>query len=237
MALSRRTGQRFQGSIWPGFVDAMTGLLLVLMFVLTMFMVMQFVLRETITGQESELDDLSQEITALAEALGLERDRSKRLETDLGALNATLDDVNERAAAQSALIAALQQERDEQAATIADAQAQITSFESQVASLLSQRDDALGDVAALETAQAELLSEKEALDLALASARSEIDSQVEAARLAAAQREAMEALIADLRKDGADKDAELTARAADLAKLQEALTEQEVYRKAYFNYS
>jgi hypothetical protein len=25
MALSRRTGQRFQGSIWPGFVDAMTG--------------------------------------------------------------------------------------------------------------------------------------------------------------------------------------------------------------------
>ncbi|NCZ66738.1 MAG: hypothetical protein EBY64_10090 [Rhodobacteraceae bacterium] len=47
MALSRRTGQRFQGSIWPGFVDAMTGLLLVLMFVLTIFMVIQFVLRET----------------------------------------------------------------------------------------------------------------------------------------------------------------------------------------------
>ena len=39
MALSRRTGQRFQASIWPGFVDAMTGLLLVLMFVLTIFMV------------------------------------------------------------------------------------------------------------------------------------------------------------------------------------------------------
>ena len=55
MALSRRTGQRFQGSIWPGFVDAMTGLLLVLMFVLTIFMVIQFVLRETISGQETEL--------------------------------------------------------------------------------------------------------------------------------------------------------------------------------------
>ncbi len=39
MALSRRTGTRFQASIWPGFVDAMTGLLLVLMFVLTIFMV------------------------------------------------------------------------------------------------------------------------------------------------------------------------------------------------------
>ena len=70
MALSRRTGQRFQASIWPGFVDAMTGLLLVLMFVLTIFMVIQFVLRETITGQESELDALAAEIVAISEALG-----------------------------------------------------------------------------------------------------------------------------------------------------------------------
>ncbi len=59
MGLSRRTGQRFQASIWPGFVDAMTGLLLVLMFVLTIFMVIQFVLRETISGQETELNTLS----------------------------------------------------------------------------------------------------------------------------------------------------------------------------------
>ena len=72
MALSRRTGHRFQASIWPGFVDAMTGLLLVLMFVLTIFMVVQFVLRETITGQENELNLLSAEIAAIAEALGLD---------------------------------------------------------------------------------------------------------------------------------------------------------------------
>ena len=72
MALSRRTGQRFQAQIWPGFVDAMTGLLLVLMFVLTIFMIVQFVLRETISGQESELNALSAEVSALARALGLE---------------------------------------------------------------------------------------------------------------------------------------------------------------------
>ena len=66
MALSRRTGNRFQGSIWPGFVDAMTGLLLVMMFLLTIFMVVQFVLRETISGQETELNSLSDEIEALA---------------------------------------------------------------------------------------------------------------------------------------------------------------------------
>ena len=230
MALSRRTGQRFQGSIWPGFVDAMTGLLLVLMFVLTMFMVMQFVLRETITGQESELDDLGQEIAALAQALGLERDRSERLENDLGTLNATLDDATTRAEAQSALIASLQQERADQDSALSAAQAQITSFEAQVASLLSQRIDALDSVAALEQAQAELLSEKEVLDLALATARSEIDEQVEAARLAAAQREAMDALIADLRAQGEDKDAVISARALELAELQEALSAEEEAR-------
>ena len=55
------------GSIWPGFVDAMTALLLVLMFVLSIFMIVQGVLRETITGQESELDQLAGEVTALSQ--------------------------------------------------------------------------------------------------------------------------------------------------------------------------
>ena len=90
MALSRRTGQRFQASIWPGFVDAMTGLLLVLMFVLTIFMIVQFVLRETISGQEDELTTLADEVAALAGALGLEERENSRLQARLGALNTTL---------------------------------------------------------------------------------------------------------------------------------------------------
>ena len=50
MALTRRSVQRMSGSIWPGFVDAMTALLLVLMFVLTIFMIVQAIQRETITA-------------------------------------------------------------------------------------------------------------------------------------------------------------------------------------------
>src|SRR6056297_1200290 len=96
MALSRRTGQRFQSSIWPGFVDAMTGLLLVLMFVLSIFMIVQYVLRETISGQETQLDELSSEVAALSRALGLERDRSDTLEERVGELTATLGDARER---------------------------------------------------------------------------------------------------------------------------------------------
>ena len=75
MALTRRSTRRLTGNIWPGFVDAMTGLLLVLMFVLTIFMFVQFVLRETISGQESELNQLTIEITQLARALGMEQQR------------------------------------------------------------------------------------------------------------------------------------------------------------------
>ncbi len=93
MALSRRTGQRFQGSVWPGFVDAITGLLMVLTFVLTIFMVVQFVLRETISGQEDELTALSDEVAALVGALGLEERENSRLEARLGVLNSTLTQV------------------------------------------------------------------------------------------------------------------------------------------------
>lgn len=198
MALSRRTGQRFQASIWPGFVDAMTGLLLVLMFTLTIFMVVQYVLRETITGQETQLDTLSGEVQALADALGLERRRAADLTTRVGELGATLTAAQANVDRQSALIASLTTERDKTRTDLDAAQNRITAFEAQVAALISDRDGARAMVADLQGETSRLLSEQEALSLALAVARSEVDAQLENARLAAAKREAMEALIAGL---------------------------------------
>ena len=232
MALSRRTGQRFQASIWPGFVDAMTGLLLVLMFVLTIFMVVQFVLRETISGQGTELDALGAEVAALAQALGLEQRRSADLTTRLGELDATLGDARAQISQQEALILSLRGERDAGLAALEAAQTRITSFEAQVAALLSERDAALGTVAELEAEQGRLLSEQEALNLALAQARSEIDAGVEAARLAAARREALEALIADLRVEQAEAAAQAQALSGQVDDLQAQLTEEEAARLA-----
>ncbi|MFD1158976.1 peptidoglycan -binding protein [Roseovarius aestuarii] len=202
MALSRRTGARFQASIWPGFVDAMTGLLLVLMFVLTIFMVVQFVLRETISGQESKLDALSAEVAALAQALGLEQDRSASFETRVGELTATLS--------------AARQQEEAQAA-------QIASFEEQVAGLLAQRDKSIGQIADLEGARDALISEREALQLALAGLRDEVDAQAEAARLSAARRAALDALVADLRRRNTETQEALGGQVAALeAELSEA---------------
>lgn len=232
MALSRRTGARFQASIWPGFVDAMTGLLLVLMFVLTIFMVVQFVLTEQISGQETELDELSSEVAALAQSLGLEQRNSADLTARVGELRSSLSDARDQSAVQAALIAGLQSERAAQEAALADAQTRISSFEAQVASLIADRDTAQGQVADLETREAALLSEQEALNLALAANRDEIDAQAEAARLAAARREALEALTADLRARNADAQAKIDGLNADVASTQEALTAQEAEQVA-----
>jgi chemotaxis protein MotB len=204
MALSRRTGQRFQGSVWPGFVDAMTGLLMVLTFVLTIFMVIQFVLRETISGQEDELTTLADEVAALAGALGLEERENSRLQARLGALNATLTETED---------------------SLAEAQSQITGFEAQVAALLADQARAQDAIAALETQRADLLGERESLNQALAQSREEIDAQAEAARLAAARREALEALVADLEQSGEE-------RAAQIAQLEDQLSAEEAGRLA-----
>lgn len=213
MALAGRRQKGISGNVWPGFVDAMTALLLVLMFVLSIFMIVQFVLRETISGQKSELDELSTEVGDLASALGVELSKSADLTRELTARDASLKAAADRADQQTALIASLTRKSDAQAAQIADQSARITGFEAQVASLLSQRDDARLAGTKLAAERDDLMSQKQALDLALASARTEIDAQAEAARLAAARAEAVDALVADLRR----KDTQSQASLADLA--------------------
>jgi chemotaxis protein MotB len=93
---------------------------------------------------------------------------------------------------------------------------------------LADRDAALGTVAELQSQGAQTLSEKQALDLALAKARTEIDAQTEAARLDAARREALQALLNDLKSSAgdvavSDNEAAKLADAAALAALRAKL--------------
>lgn len=140
MALPRR-GARFSANIWPGFVDAMTALLMVLMFVLTIFMVVQSVLRDTITTQDHELDALTGQLAGLTEALALEQARS----ADLGG---QLDAVRAEAAAQQTLIGTLSAQLAAREADLSAAGQKITEFEAQVAALIAARDAATAEAAA-----------------------------------------------------------------------------------------
>ncbi|MCU0910481.1 MAG: peptidoglycan -binding protein [Rhodobacteraceae bacterium] len=211
MALNRRSGARFQASIWPGFVDAMTALLLVLMFVLTIFMIVQFILRETITGQETELDQLAAQVAGLADALGLERQRASALEGDVGRLTASLAEAQTEAETQAALIQRLTADIAAGEAERAELAGQIDDFEGQVARLLAERDTLRG---ALDTARAEL------------------DAGAEAARLAEARREALQALVEDLRRRGEAAGAETGRLSAALAEAEAALSDEEAARLA-----
>ena len=220
MALRR---SRDSSMIWPGFVDAVTTLLMVLMFVLTIFTVMQSVLRETITTQGTELDALTAQVASLADALGLERGKVADLQTEIGTLQSSLGAAQAKGQEQSALISTLSAQLTAREGDLTAAQGRIASFEEQVASLLAERDTARGEASNLtasltdlQAAQSKLITQKEALDLALAKARDEIDAAAESARLAAARREALDALIADLQRKSTEGEASLAAALASL---------------------
>ena len=65
MSIMRRGNIRVVNNTWPGFVDAMAALLLVLTFVLSIFMVVQSVLRDTIVSQDKVLSNLYIQISDL----------------------------------------------------------------------------------------------------------------------------------------------------------------------------
>jgi chemotaxis protein MotB len=89
MALSKR-GRERAIDYWPGFVDALSTLLLVFTFLLSVFMIAQFFLTQEITGKENVLNRLTAQIKQLSELLSLERANSGSLEDQMAALRASL---------------------------------------------------------------------------------------------------------------------------------------------------
>jgi chemotaxis protein MotB len=91
--------QRRTVDIWPGFVDALAALLMVVMFVLLLFSVGQFLLTDALVGRDETLDRLRSRITGLADVLAMERkeksDLQNRLASLTGELEVTLRDRDE----------------------------------------------------------------------------------------------------------------------------------------------
>jgi chemotaxis protein MotB len=88
-ALGRR-GSRRAINIWPGFVDALASLLLVVIFVLMVFMIAQYFLSTALTGRDEALIRLQREINGLAELLSLERAANAELRIDVSQLSSEL---------------------------------------------------------------------------------------------------------------------------------------------------
>ena len=70
--MARRTRGRSDNT-WPGFVDALSTLLLAIIFMLVVFVLSHFVLSQALTGRDQELTRLNRQIVELAELLAIEQ--------------------------------------------------------------------------------------------------------------------------------------------------------------------
>jgi len=91
-----RLRNRFKRStdIWPGFVDAISTLLLVLIFLLTLFLASEFFLSKMLSKKDDALEGLNLQIFQLSELLSLEKKENKDLTNTISALNEKLNSAN-----------------------------------------------------------------------------------------------------------------------------------------------
>lgn len=94
MALRRRTSRESEDISWPGFVDALSTLLLVLVFLLSLFALSQFFLGTVLSGRDEALAKLRSQLAEMAEMLNLERQTNASLKANIARLTATLDKVS-----------------------------------------------------------------------------------------------------------------------------------------------
>ena len=90
MALSRNRRRERQIDYWPGFVDALSTLLLAIMFLLTVFVLGQFFLSREISGKDEVLNRLNSQINELTQLLALEKGNKQDALDQLASLQATL---------------------------------------------------------------------------------------------------------------------------------------------------
>jgi chemotaxis protein MotB len=157
MALSR--SRRDSGmNYWPGFVDALSTLVLSIIFLLTVFMVAQFFLSQEVSGKDTALARLTAQISRLSDLLSLERAGKTSLEDEIARLRSSLSSAegerdrlrglaaaSQAAANDKAEVGKLNSQIDLEKAATARAVAQIEILNQQITALRRQ-------IAALEEA-------------------------------------------------------------------------------------
>jgi len=202
MATGRYARARYQGAdYWPGFVDALATLLLVIVFLLSVFMVAQFYLRSALTGRDEALIRLEDQIAELSTLLALERQTADDIRGELTALTATLASVTTQAQ---------------------DSDAEVSRLSGIISGFEGGADLAAARTSDLETQLTEEreLSAEAAAQLALANQqiaalRLQMASLQEALEASEARDEANNAVIADL---GRRLNAALAQRVQELAR-------------------
>ena len=153
MAFAARGGRRRASQdYWPGFVDVLSTLLLVVTFLMSLFMIAQYFATQESSGKDTVLSRLNKQLASLTELLALERSKKKTTEDQLAALQASLSGAQaEQARLQSLLgsegekgksasgqITALTSDLSEQKKISSEAMAQVELLNQQIAALRRQ---------------------------------------------------------------------------------------------------
>ena len=134
MALSRRRRSGGNGlDAWPGYVDALSTLLLVIIFVLLVFVLGQAFLSVALSGRQKALERLSAEVAQLSQMLSLEKSHEATLLASENAVTAALA-VKERLLSRETALSS------SQAASVALLNAQLTALRQQLAAIASALD-------------------------------------------------------------------------------------------------
>lgn len=134
-ALARRRRRTFD--IWPGFVDALSSLILVMIFVLLIFVIGQFILSDTLAGKNRALDALHSRVAELARTLSLSEEARHTLDARVAELTASL--------AQS------QGERERLQGSLDRATAEAAALSTHIAALMELKKQLEAEVAGLST--------------------------------------------------------------------------------------
>src|SRR5580692_6999303 len=90
MALARARRNESGFNYWPGFVDALSTLVLSIVFLLSVFLVVQFFLSQEVTGKDKALEQLNAKLAQLNDLLSLEKLGKLNLDEQLSQLSAGL---------------------------------------------------------------------------------------------------------------------------------------------------
>ncbi len=150
MARQRRGGE--YAEFWPGFVDMLSTLLMVFMFLLSIFMVAQYYAVQENTGKDDALRRLTQQLGVLNELMALEKGKASSAANELSALQATLSslraenaklqgfalDGDEKSRSAQSRIASLTSEIDENKKLSSEAMAKVDLLNQQLLALRRQ---------------------------------------------------------------------------------------------------
>ncbi|WP_108125247.1 peptidoglycan -binding protein [Saccharospirillum mangrovi] len=208
-------------NIWPGFVDALSALLLLLVFVVMIFTLAQVFLAQTLANRDTQLDSLSAQLADIAAALRLEQTSNEDLRS-------ALQDSQDRGSELIEALDALQAQSDADQARLAAERANNADLEAQ----LSQRNERLDELGARLDASRQSLDEERTLS---ASARAEVERLSAAIAQLRTQLDTISAALAREEALRAERETEL----ADLGErlnivLAERVNELEQYRSEFF---